>query len=212
MAAAPSAPTLNGPGDNATLANFGPTLTWTNPAGVTQYHLQIVPANNDGPGVDLQVGSAGVSFTVPAPPNWYGLLPDMTYTWRVRVSNAPTFVTLADPSWSGFAQRRFRTPIVAAATISPVAPGNGAAVATLTPTLQWANSRTDVFYYELQLSKDPTFNTNAATATASVYTACCTAAPPIPRIATPSRRTRRWRTAPSITGGCAPGCRATAVR
>ncbi|MEK7216539.1 MAG: hypothetical protein AAB289_13175, partial [Chloroflexota bacterium] len=32
IAAAPSAPTLTGPAENATLANFGPTLTWINPA------------------------------------------------------------------------------------------------------------------------------------------------------------------------------------
>ena len=171
VTAAPAAPTLTSPAEGVTLTNFGPGLTWGNPAGTTQYHLQIVPANNDGPGVDVQVGSAGAAFAVPAPPNWYGLLPDMTYTWRVRVSNAPAFVSLTDPSWSSFAERRFRTPAVGSATISAVAPTNGGAVTTLTPSLQWANSRADVFYYEVQLSKDPGFNTNPATAIASVYSA-----------------------------------------
>lgn len=41
---------------------------------------------------------------------------------------------------------------------------------TLTPTLQWDVSRSDLFYYEFQLSKDVTFNTDPATATAMIYT------------------------------------------
>ena len=94
----PPAPTLAGPADGAALPSFGPTLTWANPAGTTQYHLQVIPANNDGPGVDVHIGSAGTSFPIPAPPQWYGLLPDITYTWQVRVSDASTFIALDDPS------------------------------------------------------------------------------------------------------------------
>ena len=164
-----SAPTLTGPDNGATLTSFGPTLTWTNPPDTSQYHLQIIPFNNDGPGVDLHVGSPDTSFQVPPPPEWYGLLPDMTYTWRVRVSDAASFVELDDPSWSDWAEQMFRSPAVASMTISAVAPANGASVTTLTPTLQWANSRSDVFYYEVQLSKDQTFNTDPATATAMIY-------------------------------------------
>ena len=45
-------------------------------------------------------------------------------------------------------------------------PANGEAIATRTPVLQWRNTRTEVFYYELQVSRDPTFNVDPATATA----------------------------------------------
>lgn len=55
-AAITTAPTLTGPAEGATLTNFGPTLTWTNPSGATQYHLQVIPYNNDGPGVDVHIG------------------------------------------------------------------------------------------------------------------------------------------------------------
>ena len=167
--AAPAAPSLTSPPDGAVLTSFGPALTWTNPPGVTQYHLQVLPSNNDGPGVDLQVGSPGTSFRVPPPPQWYGLLPDMTYAWRVRVSNAPTAVDPDHPSWSPWAVGVFRTPRVTADTITPVAPAPGAVVDTLAPTLQWANSRKDLYYYEVQLSRDREFTTDPATAPAMVY-------------------------------------------
>ena len=164
-----SAPTLTGPAEGAILTSFGPALTWTNPPGATQYHLQVIPANNDGPGVDVHIGSPAGSFQVPPPPQWYGLLPNMTYTWRGRVSDASSFVDLTDTSWSLWTERRFRTPTVSSTTISSVSPANDAVVTLATPTLQWANSRSDVFYYEVQLSKDRTFNTDPATATAMVY-------------------------------------------
>ena len=78
-AAITEAPQLSAPADGATLATFGPTSQWSNPGGVTQYQFQVTPINNDGPGVNLIIGSPGVSFLIPAPPDWYGLLPDMTY-------------------------------------------------------------------------------------------------------------------------------------
>lgn len=159
--AAASPPQLTSPMEGEQIASFGPTLTWENPSGATQYHLQVIPINNDGPGVDLHVGSAGSSFSIPAPPSWYGLLPDMSYTWRVRVSDANSFVALTDESWSGWSERRFRTPSVSSATISLVTPPSGGTVTTLTPVLQWSNSRSDVFYYEVQVSKDPGFGPSA---------------------------------------------------
>lgn len=166
-----SSPTLNSPAAGATLSTFGPTLSWTNPAGARQAHLQVIPSNNDGPGVDIYFGSSVGSFQIPPPPLWYGMLPGMTYTWRVRVSDATAAVGLDDPSWSAWAQRTFRTPAVNSASIRVASPSLDAYVSTLTPVLQWSNTRSDVFYYEVQLSKDASFNTNPATATAMVYSA-----------------------------------------
>src|SRR5437867_2720975 len=93
VSAAITAPTLTSPINSDPIANFSPTLIWSNPMGVTQYQLQVVPFNNDGPGVDLHLGRNDAAYKIPAPPLWYGLLPDMTYTWRVRVSDARTFAT-----------------------------------------------------------------------------------------------------------------------
>lgn len=160
-AAPPAAPTATSPASGATLTDFGPTLAWDNPAGATQVHLQVIPVNNDGLGIDLHLGSPAESFPIPAPPQWFGLLPDMTYTWRVRVSNASTFADLGDSSWSEWATRTFRTPQVSSDTISRVSPVQGETVTTRTPMLQWANSRSDVFYYEVQVSKDIFFGLDA---------------------------------------------------
>ncbi len=158
----PTPPSLNGPADSARLESFGPTLSWTNGPGATQVHLQVVPFNNDGPGVNVVLGSPATSFAIPAPPQWYGLLPDMSYTWRVRTSNA---LAPADPaqdaSWTSWSERQFRTPAVTGAIVSPVSPTGGGSVNTRTPTLQWASSRSDVFYYEVQVSRDPLFGPSA---------------------------------------------------
>ncbi len=54
-------------------------------------------------------------------------------------------------------------------SISLITPLTAALVNNLAPTLQWSNNRRDVFYYEVQLSKDSSFNTDPATATAMIY-------------------------------------------
>ena len=159
-------PALQTPARDATLTGFGTSLAWTNSPGVTQYHIQVVPFNGDGPGVNL-IRDVESSFVVPAPPDWYGLLPDMTYTWRVRTATVPTSATEAD--WSAWATSMFRTPGAASTTVTAIAPVQGATVTTRTPALQWANSQAGVFYYEVQLSKDQTFTTDPAKATAMVY-------------------------------------------
>lgn len=207
-----AAPMLNSPAAGATLSNFGPTLSWTNPSGARQAHLQVIPSNNDGPGVDVYFGSSVSSFQIPPPPQWYGMLPGMTYTWRVRVSDATTAVGLDDPSWSQWAQRAFRTPSVNSSTIKAVAPAIDAGVSTLTPVLQWSNTRSDVFYYEVQLSKDATFNTNPSTATAMVYSALIHGGvtSPVNSYAVPSgfpledHTTYYWRARPRVQGDGSP--------
>lgn len=168
-AAIGGSPALTSPRDGTIISSFSATLRWTNPPGASQYHLQVIPFNNDGPGVDLHIGSPGTSFNIPAPPSWYGLLPDMTYRWRLRVSDAPTYASLEDSSWGPWTERSFKTPKVSSSTIIPVNPPAGDVIGMLAPTIQWANSRSDVFYYEIQISKDRGFNTDPATAIAPVY-------------------------------------------
>ncbi len=168
-AAAPaSPPALTEPEDGTTLRTFAAVLSWSNPSGTRQVHLQLIPFNNDGPGVNLYFGSALNSFKIPAPPEWYGLLPDMTYTWRVRLSDADRAVELDDKSWGAWVEHRFRTPKVTSGTIRPLTPAVEDVVRTRTPVLQWSD-RPDLFYYELQLSTDASFGQNGATA--PVYSA-----------------------------------------
>lgn len=163
------APQPTSPTEGQVLGSFGPILRWENSSGATQVHLQVIPVNNDGPGIDAYVGSAITSFAIPPPPLWYGLLPDMAYTWRLQVSDALTSVPLDDQSWSPWVEQHFRTPVVSSDNLTLTTPSNGATVGSRTPVLQWANSRSDVFYYEVQVSKDPGFNTDPATATTTVY-------------------------------------------
>lgn len=166
--AADARPTLVYPLAAEDLADFTTTLEWANPAAATQNHLQVVPANNDGPGVNL-ILDATSSFRVPAPPDWYGLLPDITYTWRVRSTAATEAVHEASPAWGPWAEGTFRTPSASAASLALLTPLDGEAVRASRPVFQWADSNSQVFYYEVQVSADPAFNTDPATATAAVY-------------------------------------------
>lgn len=152
-AAAPR-PVLQVPAVGAVLAAMGTKLQWTNPLGARQVHLQVIPANNDGPGVDLVLGLAS-EFEVPAPPAWNGLLPGMTYRWRVRTTDQELPVPTDHPTWGAWGESSFRTPSVDSSGITAVSPANGGSATGFTPTLTWAHPRPDVFYYELQLSKDP---------------------------------------------------------
>lgn len=159
-------PNLTAPNDAQLLLSFSATVSWTPPLGTTQFHLQVVPFNNDGPGVDL-IRNADASFTLPAPPEWYGLLPDMTYFWRVRTTTVTTVPTEKD--WTAWSGRTFRTPKVSPTKISPIEPADRSTVTSLTPTLTWADSNSEVFYYEVQVSKDDGFVTDRAAASAAVY-------------------------------------------
>jgi len=161
LAAITQAPVLGAPSGGEQLTSFGPTLQWTLPSGSTQYHLQVIPFGNDGPGINV-IGDAAQAFALPSPPEWYGLLPDMTYSWRVRSTDATTSVSEEDVNWGPWSGAgSFRTPSVSAATVSPFSPVNGGVVGNLTPVLTWASSTDDIYYWEVQVSKDPALGTEA---------------------------------------------------
>ena len=149
-------------------SSMGPLLQWTQPPRTTWFQVQVIPFNEDGPGINLVIGDGALvraaQYQVLGPnfgsadPN-YVLLPDMTYLWRVRTSTVLTNPTEAD--WSAWAVSSFKTPPASSSTITRVAPPFFGEVSTLTPTLTWANSNTAVFYYEVQLSRDYEFGPNA---------------------------------------------------
>ncbi|MEK7217069.1 MAG: hypothetical protein AAB289_15905, partial [Chloroflexota bacterium] len=156
-------PSLQSPGNGVQVATFGPTLAWALPESVvTQLHLQVTPANNDGPGLDLILSPAPAQLALPAPPAWFGLLPDMGYTWRVRVSDATTAAGVDDPSWSDWSESWvFRTPSLSGSSIGGVSPQIGAVAGSLQPSIVWSDTEPNGWYYEVQLSKDPEFGPNA---------------------------------------------------
>ena len=153
------------PGD---ASSMGPLLQWTQPPSTTWFQVQVIPFNEDGPGINLVIGDGALvqaaQYQVQGPnfgsadPN-YVMLPDLTYLWRVRTSTVLTNPTEAD--WSAWAVSSFKTPPASSSTITRVAPPFFGEVRTLTPTLTWANSNPAVFYYEVQLSKDYEFGPNA---------------------------------------------------
>lgn len=167
------APAPLGPGNGTPLPSVGPvTLSWALPEGATQYQLQVIPFAGDGPSANL-IRNAEPSFTVPAPVLGQGpylLLPGMSYTWRVRATDVSVGVDENDPSWGPWSDSwTFITPPPDSAAIRPSQPAPGGTVTLLTPSLVWTDPNPSIFYYEVQLSEDPSFNTDPATATSSVY-------------------------------------------
>lgn len=152
----PSLQTLSG----QNLSQMSVILNWTLSQGATQYQVQVTPANNDGPAIDL-IRAPEQSFTVAAPKMGQGnyvLLPDMTYSWRVRASNASWPAYSGDVGWSPWSEfRTFRTPNATSDTITSVFPPDNAELAGRTAQLRWTNSNASIFYYEVQVSSDPTF-------------------------------------------------------
>ena len=123
-------------------SSMGPLLQWTQPPSTTWFQVQVIPFNEDGPGINLVIGDSALvraaQYQVLGPnfgsadPN-YVLLPDMTYLWRVRTSTVLTNPTEAD--WSAWAVSSFKTPPASSSTITRVAPPYFGEVSTLTPTL-----------------------------------------------------------------------------
>ncbi len=160
-AAMTQAPTLSAPANGSTLTSFSPALTWQLPIATTQVQLQVTPFSNDGPGVNVIVDATS-SFTIPAPPDWYGLLPDLSYTWRVRATDATTAVNESDPNWGPWsAESTFRTPKVDISTVAPFDPTNGKSVTSHNPVLSWSSATASIYYWEIQVSKDPQFGANS---------------------------------------------------
>jgi len=154
---------LTGPDVSTVSSDYAPLLTWNLPPGTTQYQLQVIPANNDGPGINL-IRSAESSYQVAAPKLGVGnyvLLPGMGYTWRVRVSSAATSLGESDSGWGPWVTRSFTTAPASAGSIGPVWPAIGSVTNGLTPTLQWRDQNSKVFYYEVQVSRDPLFGSDA---------------------------------------------------
>ena len=169
--AVPPAPGCTSP-NRVTLTSWFVQLQWFVEGKPTQLHIQVIPFNNDGPGVDLIIARpvSFDGFVVPAPPQWYGLLPAMTYSWRLRASDKTTEARVEDTAWGPRSVPcTFVTPMALSTTISPVFPPFGGTVNSLTPVLQWDNQEREVFYYEVQLSADPEFATDPARARAAVY-------------------------------------------
>ena len=173
----PPAPGILGPSQGEEFPNMDPLLRWKQSEGTRQFQIHVIPFNNDGPGIDLIIGDPALvseaKYQV-QPPNAgsgsnYVLLPGMSYTWRIRVATATHSLDSSSLEWSNWSEGSFRTGTPSGSSVSPISPGVGRRVNSLTPVLQWDNTDPKIYYYEVQVSKDPSFNTDAATAVGMVY-------------------------------------------
>lgn len=164
------------------VSTLDPLLTWSPMPEATQFHIQIIPPNSpetgqpDGPGVDLIIGDPAMveasRFQMPLlvfGEGPYVMLPDMTYTWRIRFSSATASIGAEDPSWGDWMQGdTFKTRPATSMTISLLSPSMDEEPAGLRPTLAWEDADPEAFYYEVQLSSDPMFRMGSD-AIAAVY-------------------------------------------
>jgi len=125
------APALAAPAPGLTLSTLAFDLDWHGVVGATQYHVQVTPYNNDGPGINVIRGAeTSLSLTLPDPVfGPFILLPDMTYRWRVRASAKPTAADENDGSWGVWSEERpFRTPRLPELGMRIVDPLDGAQI------------------------------------------------------------------------------------
>lgn len=80
--AAPAAPVLSSPADNATNISIDTTLIWSAPSGATTYRLQLSTVSDFSMTAIDQGGLSATSFQVS------GLANETRYYWRVNASNA----------------------------------------------------------------------------------------------------------------------------
>lgn len=163
---AASSPSMQfGPANGAKLEQVNPTLTFKLPAEAQQVEVLLIPSYNPTAAVSI-VRPAISELRLPAPPQWYGMLPGTTYFWRLRANNQAAPVTSDDPSWGPWTETwSFQTPMPSGATVHSTVKS----VTSLTPILTWADSTPTNFYYEVQLSRDPQFISDPFRATAMVY-------------------------------------------
>ncbi|MBI2084583.1 MAG: hypothetical protein HYT70_03155 [Candidatus Aenigmarchaeota archaeon] len=168
-------PVLKGPLNNTRLPGLGTELSFTLPSGSVWYHAQVMPYNNDGPGINLIIGDEKLvgagSYTVQQPvlgEGNYVMLPGMNYRWRIRASSKAAFPAEDDPSWGQWSDEwSFGTANATSATIKPLFPKPVATDAVLDlpePTVYWFDENPNIFYYEVQVSTDPDFGERGAIA------------------------------------------------
>lgn len=158
--AAPSAPNLLLPLNNATNVSTQPNMDWTDAAGADSYHLQIA--------YDINFGSLASDITGITTSGYVvgpGILSGNTpYFWRVSSANVG-----GTSSWSTVF--KFTTGIGVPAAPILLAPPNHQIGTSRTPYLDW-NNVPGATSYRVQVSTDPNFATtiiNAVTGANSQY-------------------------------------------
>ncbi len=143
IVAAPAAPTLNSPANNAISIALAPTLTWNASSGATSYRVQVSTDSAFGTTVVNQSGVAATNLPIS------GLANSTVYYWRVNATNAGG-TSAYSSVW------KFSTIIAAPSSPNPSFPGNDASAIVLAPSLIW-NLSLGASSYHLQVSKSAGF-------------------------------------------------------
>lgn len=162
------------PPTNSTSQDLNLLIKYQSPPSTQKVHLQLNPFNNDGPSINLVISDPeeikNGQFILPAPTlkdGPYIQLPDMSYNIRIRTSDEKSVSPLDDEKWSLWAESKFRTPKRLSDGIS--LKSNISPLSDLTPTLEWKNQDSDVYYYEIQLSSDPNFSNDPNLSKSPLY-------------------------------------------
>ncbi len=166
------------------------------PYGTKNMAVELIPSADketgaiNSPGVTLQFTDTAFinkvrqeGFILSAPKMGEGpyiTLPGMGYTWRVRVSPDPTLPFTDGPGWETVQATPVLTiPNKGRGEVKDFAAPRGSekisflldgkTTNNLALSLQWVDGNSDAFYYELQVSLDPTFEKDPAKATAAVW-------------------------------------------
>ncbi len=145
IVAAPGAPSLSSPSDNATDVELTPTFTWSAGSGSTDsYRIDVSTASDFASLAVSDSGNVSTSFTPGGP-----LLTETEYFWRVRGKNVG-----GSSDWSSTFSFTTVPPPPAVPTLT--SPADAATGVSVDPTLEWgAVSGADT--YTVQLDTDPAF-------------------------------------------------------
>ncbi|RIE06915.1 stalk domain-containing protein [Candidatus Cryosericum terrychapinii] len=135
-------PALVSPAPKALLPFLNPTLTWQAVPGATRYDVWIDKGTTDSKVYEVTV--MGTTATIPAG----SLEPGVAYWWTV-IAGTPDGWSKTGDTWNWSIGRTFTINLSAVIDVLPpmlIAPADGAAVTTLTPTLQWTSVQGATWY------------------------------------------------------------------
>jgi hypothetical protein len=140
--AAPAAPLLVSPVDEATNVEINPTFEWNAVATATEYQLQVAPDQNFSPPTVNETGLTTTTHTYTGT----SISNNSTYYWRVRASNSG-----GNGEWSEV--RKFTTIIARPATPTLAFPPNNATGQPTTLTVEWnAAARAETYHVQVALT------------------------------------------------------------
>ncbi|MCX6134195.1 MAG: fibronectin type III domain-containing protein [Ignavibacteriales bacterium] len=142
--AAPTAPTLTLPANNATSVSVTPSLTWNQVSGATSFTLQVSTTSAFTSFTFNQSGLTTTSGTAS------GLTNNTTYYWRVSATNAGG-TSQYSSAWT------FTTIVAAPPAPSLTSPADNATGVSTSPTITWGTS-SGATSYRLQLSTSSQFS------------------------------------------------------